>query len=435
MLASRKNLMKAAGLGLVASLGLAACSGGASEDPAAQEGPVEITFSSWLRGSAAAVDAYNESQDDIEVTFQEVASSGDNYPQLTNQVAAGNAPDVITVEYPRVAEMASQGVLADISDVAGDFVAENYAESIQSLVNFGGSTWAVPFDAGVLQLYYRTDLFEEYGIEVPTTWAEYKEAAATVAEGEGDAYLGASIVGDPALYAALSWQSGAQWNSLEGEAWGVDIDSDATQGAMAIHQEMMDEAVTSTAEWETLQQMQADGEILSVISGSWYSAGLTDSFADQSGNWAVAPLPSADDEPASAMYGGSTFGVSTNSEKQEAAAEFIQWMTTDPAAIEARLSEGASSIFPVNEEARAAAAEAFDTEFFGGQDIYQVSADGLEAIPSDWVWGPSIATTFTTLVDESAAVKEGNATLADIFAPAEEATIADMESNGLSIAE
>ncbi|GAA3075457.1 MULTISPECIES: ABC transporter substrate-binding protein [Actinomycetes] len=430
----------AAGVLLTSALLLTACGGeadgnssGDNSQAAESDGPVEITFSSWLRGSQEVVDAFNESQDEVQVTFREVAGADDNYPQLTNQVVAGDAPDVVTVEFPRVAEMASHGVLADISEEAGDLVSGGFDEASQSLVTFGGATWSVPLDAGVLQLYYREDLFEEYGIEVPTTWEEYKEAAETVKDADDDVRIGSTIVGDPALTAAIAWQGGAQWGGMEDDAWIVDIDSDETHQAMEIHQEMFDEDLVWDEDHPVLEQKQADDELLSVISGSWYAGGLEATYEDQAGDWRVAQLPAPGDEPAAAMFGGSTFGVSTNSENVEAAVTFIEWMTTTEEGIEARIADGASSVFPINETARSAAADAFDTSFFGDQDIYEVAGEGLAAIPEGWVWGPSTATTFSTLGDESAAVQDGQATLMEIFGDVEDATVSDMESRGLDV--
>ncbi|WP_457962452.1 sugar ABC transporter substrate-binding protein [Arthrobacter sp. D1-29] len=433
---SRKpSIVIAAGM-LSAAL-LAGCSGtgaGTTAPPApTQQETVDITFSSWLKGSKQVVDAFNAAQDEVNVTFNEVASSKDNYPQLTNQVKAGNAPDVITVEYPRVAEMASQGVLKDISNEAGDLVKENFSESIQSLVNFGGSTWSVPLDAGVLQMYYRADLFEQYGITVPKTWDEYKAAAEKVAAADGNVRIGASAVGDPAMYAALAWQNGAKWGGLDGDSWKVDIDTEETKEALRVQQDLVDAKLLWTEDAPVLQQKQAAGQLLSVISGSWYGAGLQSTYADQAGKWRVAPVPAPSSKPASALYGGSTFGISENSTKAEAGVKFIKWMTTNPEGIKARIAGGTSTVFPVNEEARMAASGAFTPDFFGGQNIYDVAAEGLAAVPEGWVWGPGTATTLAKLTDESAKVKAGTAKLTDIFAPTQEATVSELKNRGISV--
>lgn len=412
---------------------VAGCS---SPDGTANTSPketAEITFSSWLRGSKQVVDAFNSAQNEVHVTFREVASAGDNYTQLTNQVKAGNAPDVVTVEYTRVTEMASQGVLKDISKEAGALVKDSYPAFIQSLVNFGGSTWSVPLDAGVLQLYYRADLFEKYGIAVPTTWDEYKAAAQKVAAADPAARLGASAVGDAVLYAALAWQNGAKWASLEAESWKIDIDSQETREAFKVQQELLESNLVWSDQAAVLKQKQASGELLSVISGSWYAAGLQASFPDQSGKWRVAPLPAPTSKPAAALYGGSTFGISQNSSKADAGMKFIKWMTTNPEGIKARIAGGTSSVFPVNEEARKAASDAFKADFFGGQNIYDVATKGMAAVPEGWVWSPAYATTAAKLEDESTKVKSGASRFADMFSAAQQATVSDLKNRGVSV--
>lgn len=431
-------------LTITALAATAACSAGSdagdgagtgSSPEAASGEPVEITFSSWLRNSAQVVAAFNEAQDEVEVTFQEVASAADNYTQLPNQVTAGTAADVVTVEYPRVADMATQGVIQDITDHAGPLVDESFPDAVRSLVQFGGTTWSVPLDMGMLQLFYRTDLFEQYGIEVPTTWDEYVAAAEAVKAADPSVRIGATTLGDPALYAALAWQHGATWASVEGDAWKIAIDGEETRASAELQQRLVDEDLVWTDDPEVLNQKQADGKLLSVISGSWYGAGLADTYPEQEGSWNVAPLPSPDGEPTTGMYGGSSFAISANSEKQDAAMTFIEWMTTDPEGILARIDGGASTVFPANEEARAAAVEAFDTTFYGGQDIYAVAEEGAAGIPAGWLWGPATATTFTALTDGSAQVKAGEAKLPEIFATAQEATVSDMENRGIDVAE
>lgn len=421
---------------LAATTACSAGTAGTSAEPSApQDGPVEITFSSWLRNSAEVVAAFNEAQDEVEVTFEEVASAADNYTQLPNQVTAGTAPDVVTVEYPRVADMATQSVIQDITEYAGDLVDSEFPEQVKSLVQFAGSTWSVPLDMGVLTFFYRADLFEQYDIDVPTTWEEYVAAAETVKAADPNVRIGATTLGDPALYAALSWQHGATWASVEGDAWKIDIDSEQTAAAAELQQKLIDEDLVWTDEVEVLNQKQADGQLLSVISGSWYGAGLAATYPEQAGKWAVATLPAPADGPATGMYGGSSFAISAKSEKQEAAIKFIEWMTTSPEGITARINGAASTVFPANEAAREAAVEAFDPSFYTGDDFYGVIAEGASNIPAEWLWGPATATTFTSLADSSAKVKAGELKLPEIFAAAQEATVADMEGRGISVTE
>ncbi|HEU5223987.1 MAG TPA: sugar ABC transporter substrate-binding protein [Candidatus Lumbricidophila sp.] len=411
-----------------------AFSGCASAAPAAPTptGPVDITFSSWLRGSQQVVDAFNASQKDVIVHFESVASGVDNYPQLAKQAEAHTLPDVVTTEYSRVADLASQGVLADLSKIAGDFVKKSYPESIQSLVTFGGKTWSVPLDAGTVQLYYRDDLFKQYGVKVPTTWDEYYTAAKAIKAADPNARIGSTVLSDMGLLAALAWQNGAQWAKAGDKAWDIHIDDDATLAWAKSYQKLLDEDLVWKDEAQALQQKQASGQLLSVISGSWYGAGLSQTFADQAGKWRVAKLPAPASGPSTGMLGGSSFGISKDSKKADAALKFIKWMTTTPEGIKARINGGISTVFPVNETARAAAVAAFDPKFFGGQDIYKVAAEGLANIPK-WTWSPATATTMSALNDASAAVKAGTAPLASMFALAQKATVDALKNRNIAV--
>ena len=84
----------------------------------ADEDKVEITYTS--RGNAdeikvyqQAVDAFNEAQDKIHVTFE--ASPSDGYSQqLITQLAGGTAADVIFVEDTVMSQLVKNGTIAKI---------------------------------------------------------------------------------------------------------------------------------------------------------------------------------------------------------------------------------------------------------------------------------------------------------------------------------
>src|SRR5690606_27385834 len=73
-----------------------------------------------------------------------------------------------------------------------------------------GMPWYI--DAGLL--YYRTDLLEKYGLEVPQTWDELESAARTIQKGERNegkaefwGYLWQGKLGEPTTVNALEWQA------------------------------------------------------------------------------------------------------------------------------------------------------------------------------------------------------------------------------------
>ena len=380
------------------------------------------------------MEAFNQSQGEIHVTFAKSPGGADNNSQLVNQTKAGNAPDVVSSGADSVALLATSGVLTDLSDVGGDqLLTDEFPKPMESVVSFGGSTWAIPYDASPLVLFYRADLFEQYGISVPATWDEYATAAEKVKAADPDSRIGFSIVGDPALYASLSWQNGAIWNSVGDEAWHINIDDAASREALQRQQDLLDADLAWNVAPEVQQKLQAEGKSLTILSGPWYGASLIKTFGDQSGDWRVAPAPSPTATPATGLYGGSGYGISSTSKHREEAMAFIKWMTTNPDAIRARLEAGLSSALPAASSAQSAARDAFDTTFFGGQDIFTVAVEAVDTVRPGWIWGPATSATITSLRDATAAVQNGTSTLPSVLKDAQTATVANLESRGIKV--
>lgn len=95
---------------------LTACGGGGADETDA-DGPVTITFWGWAKGSKDVVDAFNASHKNIQVTFEEIPSgTAGGYAKISNAVKAGNAPDLVSIEYASLPEFVSSGALQDIGD-------------------------------------------------------------------------------------------------------------------------------------------------------------------------------------------------------------------------------------------------------------------------------------------------------------------------------
>jgi multiple sugar transport system substrate-binding protein len=176
-----------AGLALVAG----ACGSGTPGQPAGgadddiPEGAVVVDFwqnsfqdveNDWY---TAAVDEYNASQDEVFIKLTQVP--GDAWEQrLTAAQAAGNAPDMYTMNYGGVLAAAQNSQLAPMSDYVDDEVWSDIQESVLGSVTMDGTHYAFPMlvePSAVL--WYRTDLFDAAGIDgPPTTWDELEDYAA-----------------------------------------------------------------------------------------------------------------------------------------------------------------------------------------------------------------------------------------------------------------
>ncbi|MET9350869.1 sugar ABC transporter substrate-binding protein [Streptomyces termitum] len=416
---------------------LTACGGGGGDDAAGKpDGPVTLTFWGWAKGTKDVVDAFNASHTDIKVKFEEIPSgTAGGYAKISNAVKAGNAPDLVSIEYPSLPEFVSSGALQDIGDAFTEADRAKFLPQAVDLTTLGGKNWAVPFDAAPQAFFYRKDLFEKYKVTVPTTWDEFRTAAEQVRKADAKARIATFFPDDPTTFEAMAWQAGAQWFKAGEDSWKIDTADAATTRVTAYWQGLLDDGLVHknasfSPEWTGSLK---NGTTLGYLGASWGAGVLKGTLPEQSGKWAVAPVPSWDGKPASGMLGGSTFAVTKDSRNKAAAVEFAKWMTTTEEGVKARIASGTSSAFPAATALRPTAKKAFDASFYGGQDIYALFESAGASIGKNWAWGPTTGTTNTTIKDRFGAVTAGGPTLADAVKAGHDATVAELTKRGLKV--
>lgn len=428
----RTLLATAALTALTASL--AAC-GSSTNAPSSEgddlgTGKGSITFSSHISGMQAVVDAYNASQSDIKVKFEEVPApvKGGN-AKLTNAIKAGNAPDVATVSYSDLPAFVAAGGLRPVEGLVKDTLAA-MPEGIVSSVTFGEHTWGTPYDAPPMVFWYREDAFKNAGVNVPTTWAEFATAAEAIAKKKPGTYI-ASFWPDDQIIPGLAWQAGAQWAKAEGNSWKVNINDEPTKKVAAFWQDLIDRKLVKVEpafsdEWAN---SLATGTVVGSVGASWSAPGLEKRTPDQAGKWRVAALPSWEaGSTETGMFGGSAFVIPKNSKNAKAAAAFSTWLTTSPEAIKARGQAGL--VYPATTSLIPVAKASFSSKHFGDQDLYAVF-EKLN-IRQGWTWAPSL-TALTSLYDGLGKVSSGG-TIEQALESAQSSTVDALKSAGISVA-
>ncbi|MFJ4616621.1 ABC transporter substrate-binding protein [Streptomyces sp. NPDC088812] len=415
----------------------AACSSGDSTQ-GAESKVQEVTFWSFLRGSDTVAAAFNASHPGIKVKFvTQPASTTDYYNKLSNAIKSGDVPDVAVAEYTRLPEIVSLGGATDLSDQAGSLVDKTFPDPVQDLVQLGGKTWAVPRDASPMVYFYRKDFFDAHHLTAPTTWAEYKELAAKVKSVDGDKRAGAYLTNNYNLLTALSWQAGGNWFGTEGDSWKIGIDDAASLKVASYWQDLVSDGLVSTLPdytdqfWTDVQKEKLVG----YFCASWCAGNLKATVPDQSGDWAVAELPSWDGTSSSAMWGGSSFVIPKGAENSAAALEFIKWITTDAKGVEAWYANDATSMYPAKKALVTTAKSKFTTDYYGGQDIFSVLTDSYDSVEPDWRWGPTMATTESAFADRLGKVTSGSARLPDVYRQVQDATVKATRDRGLTVAQ
>ncbi|WP_329562147.1 ABC transporter substrate-binding protein [Kitasatospora sp. NBC_01266] len=439
----RSRLAAATAIGALSLSLVAACgsSGSSTGAPSASAGPVTITFWGWAKGTQDVVNAFNASHKDVQVNFQQIPSGvAGGYAKISDAVKAGNAPDVFNVEYAALPDFVSQGAVQDISKLVPASLKAQYLPQSVELTTLADKTWGLPLDAAPQALFYRKDLFAQAGITTPpTTWDEYLADAQKLKQAEPNTRIGTFFPDDPSTLEALSWQNGAHWFTSVGDTWNVAVNSPQTKRVTDYWQQLVSGdlvRVQTSFSQQWVASLQK-GETAAYVGAAWGGGVLKSDLASSpgaAGKWAVAPIPTWDGKPASGMLGGTTFAVSKDSKKAKAAVEFSTWATTTPEGIQARIASGTSSMFPAAPTLIPSAKAAFNTDFYGGQDIYSVFVDESKAIVPSWQWGPALSVTNSTLSDAFGKLGSGGS-IGSAVDSAQQATVDALKTRGLKVAQ
>jgi trehalose/maltose transport system substrate-binding protein len=200
--------------------------------------------------------------------------------------------------------------------------------------NLIGIPWFT--DAGLL--YFRTDLLEKYSLEAPTTWAELETAAQTIMEGEAaDNPDFTGYVWQGRAYEGLTC-NGVEWLVSQGGGTIIDTDRNVTinnEAAIAAMDRaagwvngISPEGVTTYTETESFNVWVA-GNAAFARNWPYMYAGSQESEAT-AGKVGVSPLPKGDgaEDVSAATLGGWQMMVSKYSENQDAAIEFVKYLTS-----------------------------------------------------------------------------------------------------------
>lgn len=404
-----------------------------ADTPAADSTPTgEITFWSSLSGMADVAAAYNASQDDITVNFEEIPNGANGgYTKLSAAIDSNTGPDVAGIEYYRIPGFVGADQIVAVDDIVPAETLDKFSEQVTDLVKFGDASYAMPYDAPPLIMWYRQDVLDAAGVEVPKTWDEFEQAARAVRASNPNAYITSFFTNEPPL-APLSWQAGSKWFSVDGDNWKVGIDDKSSKKVADFWQKLIDEDLVK-AQLGFSDEWTADinsGVVNGWIGGSWSASGLKTrtETSGQAGKWIAAVPPSWGDKPASALSGGTGFAITENSKNKAAAAAFLEWLTTDPAAVTARGEVGTAYLaYPGLNEV---AAETAPTEYYAN-DIYAVFDEASANLVGGWAWGPNYDITNSALKDATAT----EPTLGAALTKTQGATVDGLEQLGLEISE
>ncbi|MFE8922751.1 ABC transporter substrate-binding protein [Streptomyces rochei] len=432
----RRLVTSAVAVALGAST-LAAC--GSSDDGGdARSGPVSLTYWTWTPGMDKVVDLWNKGpgkEQQITVTVKKQASGDTLVTKILTAHKAGQAPDLVQAEYQALPTLVSNDALADISGEVDD-VKGKFADGVWQQTTLGtDAVYAVPQDIGPMMFYYREDLFEQYGLEVPATWEEFARTARELKKAAPDKDLTTFSANDSGLFAGLAQQAGARWWTTEGEKWKVGIDDEATRKVADFWGGLVEEGAIDNQPMYTPAWNKAlnTGKQIAWVSAVWAPGTLTTAAPDTKGKWAMAPLPQwSGSENRTGSWGGSSTAVTTDSENREAAAKFAEWLNTDADALGALAKEG--GIYPASTSAQLSGAFAEPPEFFANQPDFYTRAADIAKTTAPSAWGPNVNVAYTSFKDAFGAAAKNKSDFSAALGTMQKETVADLEKQGFEVA-
>ena len=434
----------------VSALGLSACS--SSEEPTSAateptsessteetEAPGEAVTIDYLHRLpdgegmvkvSEIVDKWNADHPDIQVKATKFdGQAAEMIKKLETDINANNGPCLAQLGYAEVPEMYVKGFTADVTEYAEQYK-DNFSGAY-SLMKVGDTVVGLPQDTGPLVYYYNKALFEEIGIEVPTTLEEFQAAAKKAAE--KDKYIGAFQADEAAYWlSAQAGAAGGSWYNAENDAWKVTADDDASAVVADFWQKMIDDkTVLSIPRWDdAFGKALADQKLIGTIGPAWDAPLLMDAMGttDNVGQWSVTQIPDFGAGPLTGPDGGSGVAVMKGCEYPEQAMEFNNWFNTQ---IDDLVSQGLV-VAAIGDMKTPDAIK----EFYGGDDVFAELAKANANMTPNFGYMPFFSAVGPQMSEVAATVEAGGSVkVADVFKKAQEASVQVLKDNGLPVAD
>lgn len=259
----------------------------------------------------------------------EYCSYGDYYTKINTQVAGGEMPDVIQIEYDKVSTYAKNGQLLELSPFIEEGTIDLSNVSVDSLAGgmVGEETYAVSTGNNAACTIYNATLLEELGLTLSKTptFSEFAEVAKAVYEKTGAKSFEPN-------YDIPFRSMGGDIYAKNGNAVGFDADM-LTKYFTYVNDGMQEGYFLSNDDYrEEEHGLSFENKIIWAKPQEWTNQ-LANMDSKTQYNLELAAIPVADDAVvpnATYFKPAMCWSVSKNSEHPELAAAFINFFVNEP---------------------------------------------------------------------------------------------------------
>lgn len=326
-------------VGALALTGCASSADGSADG--GEDGEATITFAWW--GDATRADRYEEAIDLYEeqnpgVTIQtSYAGWGDYWTARNTEAAGGALPDVFQMDVVYLRQYGATGQIQPLDAYVGEQIdISSFPESVMPATKIGDEIYGIPTQTTVLATFFNNDLLDEAGVDVPSgdlTWDEYDALLGEIsaAGADQDPPVDGSVQYTQIWSVFEIWllQQGKSLFTADGELGFTEADLAGWWGRAAplfADGGFMDPGRAEQIESDPLSAQYTASEI------SFYNFLVR--FTEGTGGDEFTMLEVPADDPANRgvyLKPGLQLSMSAQTEHPEVTADFIDFLTNDPA--------------------------------------------------------------------------------------------------------
>ena len=322
MLNLNRRTLLAAGAAAATAPVISACG---SDSSGSADGPLQFILSgdgNQGGGYAAMAKKYQEETgvevEIVDVPYDDLQTKVRNAAQANDLPAIARMPAIDPVWLERTVDLAD--VAAEANPIEGMYATDDE-----------GKIPALPSDLTAVGMFLNADLWEEAGVDYPTsfddnvwTWDEFVEAAASVREATDVRF---SLAMDRTSHRLTSflYQFGSEGLALTEDLSEYSANQ-ATAPALERFVEMNDDETMPRSVWlseEDPNAMFKTGQVVAYYSGSWQIADFVENIADF--DWVSVPMP-AQPETATNSDSAAYIVVFEGTGQEDQAIDFVKWL-------------------------------------------------------------------------------------------------------------
>jgi sn-glycerol 3-phosphate transport system substrate-binding protein len=302
--------------------------------PAASGTKIKLTFWYALSGATGKViedmvAKFNQSHPNTQVDVVFQGAYADIAEKLTAAITAKTVPDV--AQMGGAPTLADSGAIVPVTDLVSAADKADIYDGFWDYNKYNGKLVTMPFNNSIPVLYYNKDLFTAAGLDPakpPATWDELVTAAkALTKDTNGDGKIeqwGLNTNTDTNWYlSTMIMQNGGKILSDDGKK----VVYNSPEGIEAL--QFWSDLVNKHKVMPSNQHAQALADFTAGKLGMYMRSSATLASIEKDAKFKVGLAPMPCKKTCSEPLGGASLVVfKTTAEKQKAAWEFVQWMTS-----------------------------------------------------------------------------------------------------------